>query len=284
MSYGSGPRTSFEWDISIPTMSVYDADGYLGIQVEGFGDGAGVDHGEVHTPYGLISRPLDPTVDAQGRIDPAKSGQALIVWDGPRMHVIPTQDCRVIPKLPRVKKGGSMLYGATGSFMLIDGETGSHTTYIPCRFTGDTPGGSASISVNVDTPGAEFISVVHPSGMCISMSGDQVTILGQGGACSLTVKPDGIQLLGANNVVYGGISLGSDIAQPVALAPATVTGFEAIAAAFAVINTTIPLMASGWSSLLPAQQTAFTTAMTTIAAALGVPVTAGVPAILTKAS
>lgn len=114
------PSNSFVWDIGIPTFSENDADGFVGVQVGVYGTdnkSSGCPAGEVHTPYGFYCRPLDPTIDADGNLDPTKSGQALYAWQGGQLHLIPLQDPRVVPNLPPLGKGEAMLYGREGQFV-----------------------------------------------------------------------------------------------------------------------------------------------------------------------
>lgn len=112
-------------EIGIPIYSNNDEDGYVGVQVDQHGDGSSdptCPAGEVHTPYGFYCRPLDPVVsppDAEGQrsLDPTQSGKAIFFWLNQDLHVIPSQDTRIVPKLPPLDKGESLVYGQDGQFI-----------------------------------------------------------------------------------------------------------------------------------------------------------------------
>lgn len=98
----------------------------LGIDALG-GDDAGALTKEAAHPYGLRSRPRDPTKDPSG----IPSGAGLLVLDrgGGDEAAIPTQDPR-ITTLTDEGKGGAQLYGWTGTAIasvVIDGATGMIT-------------------------------------------------------------------------------------------------------------------------------------------------------------
>lgn len=79
-------------------------------------------------PYGMRSRQRDPDKDAQGN-PTAGCGLLVIERGGGDDGAIPTQDPR-LTSLPDEGKGGSQLYGWTGSavsYVLISGADGSIT-------------------------------------------------------------------------------------------------------------------------------------------------------------
>lgn len=143
------------FDLGIAMASAYDDDGFIGIQHDAFGeDQSGTPDHEMHSPYGLLSLPLDPDLDANGQ---PTSGHCSVMymWEGSRAHIIPVQDTRVTPKLPRMTaKGSAMFYAATGAYHLIDGGTGSQTL----------SSGPLTMSLGVDSPGSEMWSAQHSNG------------------------------------------------------------------------------------------------------------------------
>jgi hypothetical protein len=116
---------TFAWDLGVAMYSEYDADGFLGIQMDVYGEEeSGCPALEVHGTFGFLARPRDPEPDGTGC-------HALYAWEGDRGHVWLAGDPRVTAKLPRLKKGGSIHYCAAGAYALFDGETGAYTVHVP---------------------------------------------------------------------------------------------------------------------------------------------------------
>jgi hypothetical protein len=144
-------------------------------------------------------------------------GNELLVWLG--------RDGRYNDKLPPLKKGGSLQYGATGTFGLIDGEDGSHTLYVPYAFVNGTATKALLITADVKTEGEEYIALIHSNGMAITMNAVDNSILlkNASGTASISIDDDGISLNG-NVKCVGGITMGDSAgAQPVVLGPALLT-------------------------------------------------------------
>ena len=126
-----------DWDIGIAVLSVYDADGFLGIQYDSEGaelgalasgldatpipPNGGVRDYEVIMPGGLLHRPLDPAVDAAGNPNAALSAQVLNLREGGRHWAMPLGDPRLVAMLPTVEKGDTMLFSGCGSFVRLVG-------------------------------------------------------------------------------------------------------------------------------------------------------------------
>jgi hypothetical protein len=118
-------------DIHSAVASFYDEDGFLSVGTDVEGEkNAGAAPYESHHPYGFKGRPLDPVVDDEGNPDPTQAGQALVLKEGGQGHVMPLGDPRVDPKLPQLKPGESLQYGAAGHFTrhLADGSIVRMTT------------------------------------------------------------------------------------------------------------------------------------------------------------
>lgn len=93
--------------------------------------------------------------------------------------------------------------------------------------------------------------------------------------------------LDAARVIVGPMAASIDIGpipQPLALAAPTLASLASVAAAFVVINATIPLMVAGYVSLTGPQQTAFTTAMGVVSAALGIAAPLAIPSKIVRAT
>lgn len=96
-------------------LSAYDANGWLGLQCDAYGEGSsGLPGVEAVSPYGLASRPLDPAVDAGGQL---KLGAGMLnFWEGPESFGLALHDPRLIPGLPQLEKGETAVYGAASNF------------------------------------------------------------------------------------------------------------------------------------------------------------------------
>ncbi len=126
-----GPIDHF--DIGNVVASIYDADGYLGIQIDAEGSeastptanatpgGGGVRDYESVQPAGVFYRPIDPVADASGTLDATKAGQVLYFLEGGRGFALPLGDPRITAILPTVAGGSTLLYSACGSFVRLEG-------------------------------------------------------------------------------------------------------------------------------------------------------------------
>lgn len=118
-----------KFDLYTASYSDIDPDGFVGIELDLFGEQeAGAPPAELHSPFGFLSRPLDPDVDADGN---ATLGcQALVADEGGTRHAWLGSDPRIIPLLPSLKKGEALFYGAKGQFVRMheDGQISLFTT------------------------------------------------------------------------------------------------------------------------------------------------------------
>ena len=130
-------------DLNAVVMSVYDSDGYLGIQIDAEGSeaqGAGTNAGtptpgaggvadyEAIWPGGLVHRPVDPVVDPNGTVHASLASTALRVSSGGRSWVMPLTDPRLVAILPELNKGDTMVYSGCGAFHRIGAE-GQHSFF-----------------------------------------------------------------------------------------------------------------------------------------------------------
>lgn len=118
------------FDLGISMLSVYDENGFLGIQYDAEGENdSGVQPYEVHPTNGCLHRPLDPDVDSSGI--PSAGATVLIAMEAGRGHIIPLGDPRVIENLaPQIAKGETVLFNSFGAFyrQLKDGSHAIYTT------------------------------------------------------------------------------------------------------------------------------------------------------------
>ena len=101
-------------------MSEVDDDGFIGVQPDVYGEGAGMVPYELHHTFGFASRPRDPDVDGNEVVEPGGACTLMIANEGDKGHAWLCSDPRYVDKSPLVKKGGSAQYGATGTFGSID--------------------------------------------------------------------------------------------------------------------------------------------------------------------
>lgn len=261
-------------EIGIPTYSGNDEDGYVGVQVDQHGDGSSdptCPAGEVHTPYGFYCRPLDPVVGPDGSIDPAQSGKAIFFWLNQDLHVIPAQDTRIVPKLPPLGKGESLMYGQEGQFIRCrnggeiammttdDGTTDGQSIYMsmkPTGFTRTSPWGTERF----DSTGWHVNTT----------TGASLDIGGIGGIPGFSAFGSYVNMQAAMARINSmAVSLGSNpIQDNVALSTATL-------AAFTAATTVIDAVGVVLASLIPAsgvtapQLVTFASALTAFNTAMG---------------
>lgn len=159
-----------DWDLGLCSLSIYDADGFLGVALDLYGEqSAGARAFEVLHPFGFISRPADPDVDSSG--NPVRGAGALYGYEGEHRGVcIPLTDPRPVLLMPQLKKGGSAQYSQKGSFSVLDGDNGSWLLFVP--YANRTKG--LALAANVETSGKEAIQLIHGTGMNITLASDPV--------------------------------------------------------------------------------------------------------------
>lgn len=159
----NGDRDFFDLDLSIAVLSQYNADGFLGIGLDVYGEqDAGTSTFEAHFPTGYYARPRDPS---------STLGCAVLKgYNGNDLHCWPANDPRAIPKLPQVPKGSTLVFGDTGRtripFVYLNGDTGTVQVYAP-HASSTT---ASTIAIDVSTEGAESIQMAHGAGMGLTMT------------------------------------------------------------------------------------------------------------------
>ena len=193
-----------DWDLGVCMASQYDAQGFLGIAVDLYGEGqaSGQVFEPIH-PYGFISRPADPDKDENG--NPKVGAGALYASEGDRKFVMPLGDPRAVAKVPQVKLGGSAQYCQPGGFAYFDGATGSYQVYVP--YDNNTKG--MRFAITVDTAGQECIQFCHGSGMNVTMGAqnEDIVLMSANGQNWIRIDDSGITVSG-NVTVEGGALLG----------------------------------------------------------------------------
>jgi hypothetical protein len=187
------------WDRSEIEGSEVDEQGWLTVQVNAYGEGAARSGMLLHSPYGLLGRPPDP--------DDKGACKALTAREGDQDHAIATVDLRVLKKLPRPKKGGSVQFGADGGFGSFDPEEHTWTLYIPVEFdSAGTPTKAHLLQIGKDTNGKRCITLLHADGPAISIvEGGKKSVVIKNAASNayVEVNDDGIVLNGKVTIKGG---------------------------------------------------------------------------------
>jgi hypothetical protein len=254
------------WDFGTVQLSDWDADGFLGIQIDPVAsdeDPGGMPLAEAHHPYGFFGRPRDPDADGRGC-------SVLTMRRGSReRYAFVKSDPRTLELIPNGTKGVSYQFAFTDagelSFHEIDGETGTHSIYVP---DGDS---AHFVQIGVDDNGASVLNLQHSEGMAVVMFEEKTILHSAGGGVFVEISDDGILCNGALKT-YGGFEAGGDGALPLVLHPAMATALTAFCNA---INAIIPATGSPDSGAAVATQ--LKAAATALAAAL-----AGTASTLTK--
>jgi hypothetical protein len=197
-------RDGFTWDLGTAVLTEYDADGFLGVQLDHYGDEPGTEPLELHSPYGFLSRPPDPDADGRGC-------QAFYAWDGQRGHALLSHDPRTADRIPRLKKGGSVQYCGKGGFGLFDGDDDTYTLYVPTDFDGaGTPTKAHVFTVGKDGGGKRNITLLHADGMRLSMLDRATVIANVANDAWIKVGDAGVDING-NTKISGNIGPGAQM-------------------------------------------------------------------------
>lgn len=144
---------ALRWDIACAVGTNVDADGFLSIQHDAYGEGdAGVPAYQAHHPHGIWSCPIDPVIDpATGQSDPARACQVLIADEGGVGHAIALEDPRTVANLPLGQPGETIVHNDFGCFTryYADGSIcHSTTTAGGLPSSSSAPGASQAQSVS----------------------------------------------------------------------------------------------------------------------------------------
>lgn len=197
---------SDEIDVGTVTLTTNEA-GFIGYQIDQYGDEQGVEAGTVVQPFGFLSRPLDPSDEG--------ACEALYFYRGNELFVLPGQDARSIALVPVLKKGASVQHNALGGFAHFenDGTNSTWTCYVPTAYSGTAATRAHVVTVGVDGNGKETLNLVHASGMSIVMlkdgANESLTLANSSGTCSIILKGTGeIVINGTKITIYGPTQVG----------------------------------------------------------------------------
>lgn len=114
------------WQIATAQLSEL-ANGFIGVQVDGLGDGAALSTFGAHHSFGFRSRPRDPSANGAGC-------DVLYAYEGTQGHAWILGDARYAAAIPDEGAGGSVQYAVTASgktsYMLMRGDTGAVTVRV----------------------------------------------------------------------------------------------------------------------------------------------------------
>lgn len=257
------------FELETATFTEVNDDGFIGIQTDPYGDGSDATSHEEHF-YGFIGRPCDPDDDGRGCY-------VLRGKDGSEHHCWFAHDPRSNAWLPRVTKGGSAQYGGqigrSLSWLEIDGDTNSLTTYVPVAWGSDGLATAAhKLEIGVDGNDDPIMLLNHSEGMVVELLNGGVVIADATGNAYYEVRGGKININGTTKIV-GGLEVGGTGGVEVPLHPA-------LAAAVSTFATTVTSACSvlsgaaasfvdpGAKAAIPAFCTSLTAAVTALQSAV----------------
>jgi len=208
-------------------VSEYDDDGFIGIQVDAFGENeSGMDPFEALHPYGFEGRPLD-------RADSLEGSQAFYWRDGPEGHVMALGDGRGPQNLPQLSLGSSRQYNSAGAFLLLDTDAETLTAYTPYS------GGSKAhvFTMGLDSNGKDYVGLVQALGLALTMLEKSLVLKNAAGDAYIELNDAGITING-NTTVYGGLNAGGGAGLPVMMAVAFSAWWSALTSVISASGTT----------------------------------------------
>lgn len=192
-------------------LTTYDANGFLGVQFDGYGDtGAGLVDVEVFRPIGIFGRPPAAALDANGEV--TFTSWALSLWDGDDLTgALVLNDPRVQSKLPEVsEEGGAGLHGFDGAWCLFDSEKHTYTLYQPIEFdSSGTPTKAHLLTIGLDGNGTPIVELVHANGQSVTMLGDAFVLSSNDGSSRFELGAGGAITAVGNMQCTGGIAAGA---------------------------------------------------------------------------
>lgn len=240
------------FDFGMAVSSDFDEDGHpqVGIDLPGGPDDGGTGGGapaEVLSPFGFLSRPLDPVRDGNGVVSIGCG--MLWIRNGDERHCFLLEDPRIIALLPKLKKGGSIFYCADGSFLLFDGEdpsgskragslTGS-VKYVNAK--GETR--AHVLAMDKRTKGKEQVSFLHGEGQGLMMvaTGKKSAILRNSKGTAWVETNDEGNVLAGKTKIQGSLTIGDqEGAQPLANGQSTAQAITLIGQFLATVAAAVP--------------------------------------------
>jgi hypothetical protein len=233
--------------------SVYDDDGFVGIQCDVFGEAeSGMPPFDAVHPYGFEGRPLDR--------DAALAGAEALYWfDGPEGHVMPLGDSRGAGYLPQLSKGSSRQYSALGQFMLLDYDAETATLYTPF----DSQTKAHVLTMGKDGNGKPYVGIVQSEGLALLMLEDSLVIKNAAGDAYIELNSTGIVLNG-NVKLVGGLDVGGGTALPLLIGTLFQAWWSALSATLTASGPSTPLTGSALGALFSAAAAGLTATQTTL--------------------
>lgn len=199
------------FDLGACVATELNDDGFLVAQPDGAGEDPRVNSYEVQHTFGFASRPQDPELDADGHIVEGQVCNLLIGSTGNENYSWLGSDPRATALMPPLAKGSSVQYALRKdkkrSFTVIDGETGTVTTYIEAGATAHV------ITVGVDGNGKELIGFAHARGLSFSMLEKTITLKNAAGDVYLEMNDSG-HILNGNAKVVGTLEVNGATIDP----------------------------------------------------------------------
>jgi hypothetical protein len=185
------------------TLSEYDDDGILRVQVDAHGTTPTGRDTEAHHAYGFMGRPRDPDEDGTGCVaHKSQFGSDSLSWAA--------DDPRVTPNLPELDKGGSVMYGGnpTLSWVLVE-EDGSLQVYVP--YSPNVAGvPQKCFTLRFDTS-TEAITLQHSQGQTICMTKEKEIVLAIDDSTHLTLSAGKIVLQAEQVIAQGTMLVGNPL-------------------------------------------------------------------------
>lgn len=210
-----------QFDFATVSDSAYDDDGFLEIGIDQCGvpgvDGGG-SKGAFCSPFGFDARPRDP--DASGECD-------MLWWrESDRHSAMPMVDRRVVPLLPKQRKGGSRQYCADGGYAMFEGDDpgkvvrpGSYVASVK-YVAGDGSTKAHVLRFDKRSIGKEQVTMLHGEGQGLVMtaSGKKSALLRNStGDAGFETSDAGNSIIGKTRVV-GSLTVGPAGAQGLVMA------------------------------------------------------------------
>lgn len=204
------------------TVSKYDANRFLGLQIEADGTFPYV---EAVYPLGFVSRPIDAGENEPGCM-------AIGFEDGSDTYAMPLTDPKVLPLQPQVKGGGLAIFApnpALQTFLSFDGSNGSITMY--------AKDGSSAHALNMDI-NTHAVFLQSAGGASLVLDADNAVLRSPDGSSSLAAANGKAQVFG-NLGVTGSISQVGGL--PVVLLPQLVAFLQQLISVLAAHETAMAL-------------------------------------------
>jgi hypothetical protein len=201
---------SISVDVGVATLSEHNADGFLTVQHDAYGD-EGSDSMPLSHTYGFVSRPRDPVVGENGQPNQGEGCNLLVLQDGTQQRALLLEDPRYVNPVPLLDKGGSAQYAVTDegqpSYHLIYAEDGTQQIYVPVGTDK-----AHQVTIGKDGAGEPTLELIHADGMAVVMFDGKVVLKGSGDAY-IEVGPSGVTINGALTL-NGGLAAGGLSGQP----------------------------------------------------------------------